>query len=1166
MIAMATTRRRAWRPRQRYDHGFILIALLAMLAMGVLYFVTTQLEAFSLYQREAKSESDSLAQAREALLGYAATYRDDPAHSTEVFGYLPCPDTTGTGDAANSCGNAGEASVGLLPYKKLGLPDLRDGTGGCLWYAVAGSYKNNPNGPVMNWDTQGQFSVRDANGAVLIAPEDSQGGAAAVIFVAGAPLAGQTRSAAATEPCRIDPAQVAKYLDGANAFAPAAGTIALTQGPVKDAGGNVTSNDRMAWITPREIFDRVVKRQDFSNTLTASPPGQINTLIDRLAKALEKKIQDDIFNATTTSLPTNTASYTPQPAGAAMGEVNASTDIGLANAASYVNYLTNWSDQFRQIVCNIPGTPCLTINSNGCRGALVFAGRTDSGRPRTTGQKIASSDNLAHYFESGFTLLTNASPFTGSPSFSAATASAAATDVATCLGYGTFDSLKQGAAAFAGGVITPGGAGTGVATVTGVATATPAIVLGSAIAAARSGCVWRPSPLPLNSSLRLYFTYSIASASLHTTPTPRGFALALADAATNNPASVDPLMCGASDVASVGSLGYAGAPVSGTATVGLLPAVNITGTARVAGVVTIATADIHNFLVDDSVTITGASPTGYNGTYIITATPSSYAFSYVPFFFSGPDTPLMGIFPPKIGLEFDTYCDSGRNDPPSGCASPASKHHFAFVYWGGAGDNNPTASTRDGGDDNVHNSGVNGDGSQPLNPGALLVTTATATPLSVVAAARWTGSAAMVTTASPHGLSAGQLTTVSNVSPLGYKGAYNLATVPSATSFTYALAANPGAYPFVATVSAATWASNTAAITTPAAHGLSTGQRVAISNVSPAAWNGSYTITVQDATHFSFTLASNPGSYISGGQVSFPLSTVVPSGSPVTSWTAGTATINTAAMHGLISNQFVTISGISPSTYNGTYRINVSVGNQFTYALASNPGAYSSGGSIAIAGATSTVMASPVVAATLTSAVWAPDAGAGKVTVTTSAAHALATGQMVQIAGVYPPAYNGVYAITVIDATHFSYALASNPGDTFSASSFAYPGIATVKASDPFLPHGKTPYDTLIHVRVDISRSYDALRHRATLTLRAYVGDTFHFSGNCELADFRNFARDLAELCPIRSPTIEQDGITINDAAGPALANIYLGFTTARSAAASDNELVNIQNLILRSQ
>ena len=1293
--------------------GAALIMLMALLTMGVLYFLTVQLEAVSLYQRASQQGggSDSLTQAREALVAYAATYRDDPAHTTETFGYLPCPDTVGNGLAAASCGTAGEASVGLLPYRALGLPDLRDSSGTCLWYAVSGSFKNNPkaSATVMNWDTQGQFTVVDSGGAVLVAPEDAQGGAAAVIFAAGAPLASQSRIPGTLAPCQINPAQIAGYLEGNNGTIAGSAAIALTQGVVKDA---VANNDRLAWVTPKEIFDRVANRKDFSNALTATPPGQINTLLDRIKAALELRIQNDIFKGTTTSLPTNYANYTPKPSGIYTGEVDPAMDISVTNQPSYVNYLANWAEQFRQAVCDNLTSPCLDVNSSGvatCRGVLMLGGRTADGRPRTAAQKGSSLSILANYFESGvpfgssaggwdllysasgkfygraayaesisttgaswsggmatvttsaahgfaadlYVTISGVSPsgyngtykiaVTDSTHFTFALATnpgtyvsgggafSSSADAAACLGYGSFVSLKTDAAQFASGTVTPGSAGSPVATVTGIATASPEIVLGSTTPSSGAGCIWYPTALPLESSLRVYFKYRIDSAT--TGSTARGYALALADAATNSPYSIDPLMCGARGST---SLGYAGAPVSGTAAAfSSTQTITATSWSYSTGLATITTALAHGYNTGDSVTIAGASPTGYNGTYAIVSVPSSTRFTYTVAY---PGPPRAGIAAPKIGVEFDTNADSSRNDPAA--------EHFDFLFWGSAGDNDMTAAstTRDGSDDNVHGDGVAGDGSQPLNPRSLTTTAATATTAAGIAAARWTANTATVTTSAPHGFPNGQRIVVSDTSPLGYKGTYT-ATVIDATHFTYPLTTNPGTYPYAATVSAAIWASSVATITTSAAHGLSTGQSVSVSNVSPSAWNGTYVVTVIDATHFSYTLAASPGAYVSGGQVSSALSWVNSA-----SWSGGIVTMATAAAHNLVSNQYVTISGILPSGYNGTYRVTVIDATHFSYPLtnpATNPGAYVSGGLVAVAGITSTVMAatstnisgtswsssgsgtatvttaaahglsvgqtvyvdgvvstgpasyngvyavtsvpsttsfryghstapgtytsgglvaiSAPASSTISSAAWSATAG-GTATLATAAAHGFTNGQMINIGGISPGGFNGAYAITVIDATHFSYALATDPGGSFTATTFATPGIATVKSSDLFLPYnGAMPFDTDIHVRLDVVRSYDASKHQATVTLRAYVGDNFS-TGNCGLADFQNFSRDLSTLCPIRTPTIEQSGIVINDVAGPALRNIYFGYSTARGSAASDNETIHVQNLILRSQ
>ena len=1215
--------RRAGAARSR---GAALIILMALLAMGVFYFLMQEIEGLGQYQRAAKAEGDPLVMAREALLAYATTYRD--THGDEVFGYLPCPDLDGDGVAEATCGNAGEASVGLLPYRSLGLPDLRDSAGICLWYAVSGGFKNNPKSAtaLMNWDAQGQFGVVDSGGATLVAPDDPQGGAAAVVFAAGGALAGQSRTAVATGPCAVDPTQVAAYLDGTYNFAIGT-TITLTQGRTGD-GAN---NDRLAWLTPREIFDRVVKRQDFGNTLTASPPGQINTLIDRLAKGVETRLQNDIFAGTTTSAPLNTASYSPQPSGTALGDVDPATDVGLAGSTAYANYLTNWADQFRLIRCNSLGAPCLDINGGGtsnCRAALVFSGRSTSGQPRPSTQKLPSIANLANYFESGLNLLTSAGAFTGATAFSASNMSV---DAASCLGYGTYSSLKSDATAFASGTVASGGSGSPVAQVTGGSS--PEIVLGSTTAAARAGCVWYPTPLTVDSSLRLYFTYRIDSATTGTTA--RGYTLALADATTNSPYQTDPLMCGAA-----GSLrlGYAGSPISGSATVGGATAyLTAASWAPFTQWATLTTSAAHYFNVGDSVTVAGVSPAGYNGTFTIQSVPSTTRFSYSVAY---PGPARAGIAAPKLGIEFDTYTDASRNDP--------SANHFAALYWGSVGDSGLDARSlsQDGGDDNYHGVGVAADGSQPLNPRSLTTTAATATRVANIAAARWSSGTgtAIVTTSAAHGIANGQQVVISDASALGYKGTYT-ATVPDATHFSFAKSSSPGAYPYVATISAASWSSSVATITTSAAHGLSTGYSVTISNASPVGWNGTYVVTVIDDTHFSYALATNPGTWVSGGQVSHPLSWI-----NTASWSSGIVTIATASSHKLTTNQYATIANVYPSGYNGTYRVTVIDDTHFSYALsnpATDPGYYISGGTVAIAGMTSTVMvaaganiasafwssgssglavvttaaphgfstgqtvhvggvtsagpatydgtfaitvfsttgfyythptdpgayvaggiaavAAPAVA-TVNSASWSATNG-GTATMGTAAPHGLANGQLVTIAGISPSAYNGTYAVTVVDATHFSYVLPSDPAGSFDATSFARPGIATVKSSDPYLPYsGNMPKDTDIHVRVDLKRSYDASRHQSSVTVRAYAGDTFALDGNCGLTDFKNFARDIAELCPLRTPTVEQSGIAVNDLAGPALAKIYFGFTTGRSASASDNETIIVKNLILRAQ
>lgn len=124
----------------------------------------------------------SLALAQQALLAYA----QQPLGVTQCEsncprpGDLPCPDRNNDGIAETSCSNT--TRLGRLPWKTLGIGDVRDGSGERLWYAVSERYKNNPRILPLNLDTSGTWSMLSAEGvlwdatqgdglvAVLIAP------------------------------------------------------------------------------------------------------------------------------------------------------------------------------------------------------------------------------------------------------------------------------------------------------------------------------------------------------------------------------------------------------------------------------------------------------------------------------------------------------------------------------------------------------------------------------------------------------------------------------------------------------------------------------------------------------------------------------------------------------------------------------------------------------------------------------------------------------------------------------------------------------------------------------------------------------------------------------------------------------------------------------------
>lgn len=257
-------------------------------------------------QREAATQR-SLAQAREALVSHAA---DRAIDAIVGPGYLPCPDLDDDGWAESTCGSLsghlGQAQrLGRLPWKTLGLPDLRDGDGERLWYAVSTRHKGllNCAASAACVDMSpphavGTITLRDASGALIHDGTRSDAGrgagAAAVVIAPGAPLerAGDGRAQrrdCAPADCdargrclpdppwraaRCDPANYldvaaearfafednAAFHDRSDAAGRPANGDGFVQGPVRLAGGRVAVNDRVAAVAVEEITARVMAR------------------------------------------------------------------------------------------------------------------------------------------------------------------------------------------------------------------------------------------------------------------------------------------------------------------------------------------------------------------------------------------------------------------------------------------------------------------------------------------------------------------------------------------------------------------------------------------------------------------------------------------------------------------------------------------------------------------------------------------------------------------------------------------------------------------------------------------------------------------------------------------------------------------------------------------
>lgn len=67
-------------------------------------------------------------------------------------------------------------------------------------------------------------------------------------------------------------------------------------------------------------------------------------------------------------------------------------------------------------------------------------------------------------------------------------------------------------------------------------------------------------------------------------------------------------------------------------------------------------------------------------------------------------------------------------------------------------------------------------------------------------------------------------------------------------------------------------------------------------------------------------------------------------------YASGVVTVTTASAHGLVTGAYATLTGFVPDGYNGTFLITVTSDTTFTYELATDPGAQTTGGTVTAGG------------------------------------------------------------------------------------------------------------------------------------------------------------------------------------------------------------------------
>ncbi len=215
-------------PKKQQGAALLLFVLLLIVGASTLLVSKLNKAATQYYRDDVTMKA--LVKAKEALIGYAVSYPDNPT-TTNINagpGYLPCPDVS---DPPNGSPTpCSPNTVGRLPWEFIGLDEIRDSSGEHLWYVVSDDFRNNPikHFP-LNSETAGGLTIDGTSDIV------------AIILAPGFSFEGQNR-----------PSNVASdYLEGDNRDGDA---------DFVSSSSSSNFNDQVLVITRQELMAAVEKR------------------------------------------------------------------------------------------------------------------------------------------------------------------------------------------------------------------------------------------------------------------------------------------------------------------------------------------------------------------------------------------------------------------------------------------------------------------------------------------------------------------------------------------------------------------------------------------------------------------------------------------------------------------------------------------------------------------------------------------------------------------------------------------------------------------------------------------------------------------------------------------------------------------------------------------
>ncbi len=323
----------------------------------------------------------------------------------------------------------------------------------------------------------------------------------------------------------------------------------------------------------------------------------------------------------------------------------------------------------------------------------------------------------------------------------------------------------------------------------------------------------------------------------------------------------------------------------------LTATITAAGAVRNSNSVTITTTAAHNFVVGQTVIISGVTDTSFNGTFFINTVPSTTTFTYQQFTNNassgGGTVTSFAVKIKAVSVSDPTASATAVVDVSSGIAvrvTPSAAvvgtnetiQFFATVI--GSANSAVTWAVNDitGGNASVGTISTNGLFTAPATP----PTSSTATITTNGATRAFNGAVrssnvVTITTVAAHAFAVSQSVTISGASDSSFNGTFTITSVPSTTTFTYAQngvnTSSSGGTATSGANSASIATTSVVTIVTSAAHGFTIGQSVTIAGVSDSSFNGTFTIASVPAAA-TFTYAQNGASVTSGGGTATSLS------------------------------------------------------------------------------------------------------------------------------------------------------------------------------------------------------------------------------------------------------------------------------------------------------